>query len=94
MLAGIRQLVVKMKAIEKDEMVGESQRGVQRPCQTPPHALPSSSLLLSSLELSDTKVYEPSIRALFGNTAHFHALPRPDSDSNKLLADTHNRQLN
>jgi len=25
----------------------------------------SSSLLLSSLELSDTKVYEPSIRALF-----------------------------
>ena len=25
----------------------------------PVHSLPSSSLLLSSLELSDTKVYEP-----------------------------------
>ena len=32
----------------------------------------SSSLLLSSLELSDTKVYEPYIRrALLGTTAHF-----------------------
>jgi len=30
----------------------------------------SSSLLLSSLELSDTKVYEPLIRALFGTTSH------------------------
>jgi len=29
-----------------------------------PH--PSSPLLLSSLELSDTQVYEPSIRALLG----------------------------
>jgi len=31
----------------------------------------SSSLLLSSLELSDTKVYEPSIRARLGTAAHF-----------------------
>ena len=30
---------------------------------------PSSSLLLSSLELSDTKVYEPQIRALLGTTS-------------------------
>ena len=30
-----------------------------------------SSLLRSSLELSDTKVYEPSIRALPGTAAHF-----------------------
>ena len=30
----------------------------------------SSSLLLSSLELSDTKVYEPYIRALLGTAAH------------------------
>ena len=30
-----------------------------------------SSLLLSSLELSDTKVFEPSIRALLGTAAHF-----------------------
>ena len=30
-----------------------------------------SSLLLSSLELSDTKVYEPYIRARLGTTAHF-----------------------
>ena len=31
----------------------------------------SSSLLLSSLELSDTQVYEPSIRALLGTASHF-----------------------
>jgi len=31
----------------------------------------SSSLLLSSLELSDTKVYEPELRALLGSAAHF-----------------------
>jgi len=30
-----------------------------------------SSLLLSSLELSDTKVYEPRIRALLGTSSHF-----------------------
>ena len=30
-----------------------------------------SSLLLSSLESSDTKVYEPSIRALLGTASHF-----------------------
>ena len=31
----------------------------------------SSSLLLSSLELSDTTVYEPPIRALLGTASHF-----------------------
>jgi len=31
----------------------------------------SSSLLLSSLEFSDTKVYRPSLRAHFGTAAHF-----------------------
>jgi len=31
----------------------------------------SSSLLLSSLELGDTKVYEPYIRALLGTASHF-----------------------
>ena len=31
----------------------------------------SSSLLLSSLESSDTKVYDPVIRALLGTAAHF-----------------------
>jgi len=30
-----------------------------------------SSLLLSSLEMSDTKVYEPQIRARLGTAAHF-----------------------
>ena len=30
-----------------------------------------SSLLLSSLELSDRKVYEPYMRALLGTAAHF-----------------------
>ena len=31
----------------------------------------SSSLLLLSLKLSDTKVYEPQIRALLGTAPHF-----------------------
>ena len=31
----------------------------------------SSSLLLSSLELSDTEVYAPEIRALFGTASQF-----------------------
>jgi len=31
----------------------------------------SSSLLLSSLELSDTKVYAPQMRARLGTAAHF-----------------------
>jgi len=31
----------------------------------------SSALLLSSLELSDAKVYEPQIRALLGTASHF-----------------------
>jgi len=31
----------------------------------------SSSVLLSSLELSDTQVYEPLIRALLGTASHF-----------------------
>jgi len=30
-----------------------------------------SSLLLSSLELSDTQVYEPQTRALLGTASHF-----------------------
>jgi len=34
----------------------------------------SSSLLLASLELSDTKVYEPQIRARLGTTAHYQTL--------------------
>jgi len=36
-----------------------------------PSSLPSSSLLLSSLELSETQVYEPGIRALLGTTSYF-----------------------
>ena len=34
-------------------------------------AASSSSLLLSSLELSDKQVYEPWIRALLGTASHF-----------------------
>ena len=34
-------------------------------------AFSSDSLLLSSLEMSDTDVYEPSIRARLGTAAHF-----------------------
>ena len=36
-----------------------------------PSLTSSSYLLLSSLELSDTKVYKPWIRALLGTAAHF-----------------------
>ena len=35
-----------------------------------------SSLLLSSLELSDTKVYEPCIRARLGTAAQFTIVAR------------------
>ena len=38
---------------------------------------PSSSLLPSSLELSDTKVCEPKIRALLGTASHFCEVPHP-----------------
>jgi len=37
----------------------------------PRAASSSSALLLSSLELSDTQVYEPEIRALLGTASHF-----------------------
>ena len=43
----------------------ESWVGVQDPILNP-NPEPSSSLLLSSLELSDTKVYAPQRRALLG----------------------------
>jgi len=38
---------------------------------SPRSTFSSSSLLLSSLELSDVKVYEPQIRALLGTASHF-----------------------
>ena len=41
----------------------------------------SSSLLLSSLELSDTQVYEPEIRARLGTAAHFCKVVRIDGRS-------------
>jgi len=40
---------------------------------------PSSSFLLSSLELSDTKVYEPATRARLGTAAHFCITHHPSS---------------
>jgi len=39
---------------------------------------PSSSLLLSSLELSDTKVYEPEIRVLKAAPEHRHPAAAPN----------------
>ena len=39
------------------------------PSTRPIHS--SSSLLLSSLELSDTPIFEPSVRALLGTASHF-----------------------
>jgi len=72
------------------------------------HAHPSSSsLLLSSLELSDTKVYEPQIRALLGTALHFcevivlklrtapigtaHPLPAPEASG--LTASPYTRKV-
>ena len=46
----------------------DAARRVQRETPQPPS---SSSELLSSLELSDTKVYKPQIRALLGTASHF-----------------------
>ena len=40
-----------------------------RNCPACPHLLPSSSLLFSSLALSDTEVYEPQIRARLGTAS-------------------------
>ena len=43
----------------------------------------SSSLLLSSLDLSDTNVYEPQIRAQLGTAAHFWDRNRPELDQDR-----------
>ena len=40
-------------------------------CPSVPAGHPSSSLLISSLALSDTNVYAPQVRARLGTTAHF-----------------------
>ena len=45
--------------------------------RAPHHQSCSSSLLLSSLELSDANVYEPQIRALLGTASHFNDVPTP-----------------
>ena len=45
---------------------------------------PSSALLLSSPELSDTKVYEPEIRAHLGTASH-SGLTRSLTDKGLLL---------
>jgi len=48
-------------------------RGLFRQCEadeTLVHRPSSSSLLLSSLELRDTTIYEPQIRALLGTASH------------------------
>ena len=47
----------------------------------------SSSLLLSSLELSDTQVYEPYIRARFGTAAHFCEVGACDGGDSREDAD-------
>ena len=48
---------------------GEGDPGCQGLGRAAPPLL--SSVLLSSLELRDTKVYEPQIRALLGTASHF-----------------------
>jgi len=55
----------------------------------------SSSLILSSLELSDTKVYAPYIRARLGTAAHFFEVvvphPRPPGPGRPRLSLSHPR---
>jgi len=55
-------------------MVGGATRcaesGEKIPSSSSSSSSSSASLLLSSLELSDTKVYEPQIRALLGTASH------------------------
>ena len=48
-----------------------SLQGRRVPGVAPPPVLLSSSLLLSSLQLSDTTIYAPCIRALLGTASHF-----------------------
>ena len=63
-----------MKKMQEDDMVavavgaldGENENTMMT---VPPSLL--TTLLLSSLELSDTKVYEPQIRALLGTASRF-----------------------
>ena len=47
----------------------------------------SSSLLLPSLELSDTQVYAPQIRALFGTASHLceEVFPKPETKDPKII---------
>jgi hypothetical protein len=54
-------------------------------CGTQPLPRPITGLLLLffltlGLELSDTKVYEPSIRALLGTASHYHHRSSPCSN--------------
>ena len=46
----------------------------------PNPAASSSSVLLFSLELSDTTIYEPRTRALLGTAAHFSHAPDVDPE--------------
>ena len=64
--------------LKKVKSTGVDLRKVRFASQSPPGwrgTLVPSSLLLSSLELSDTEVYEPSIRARLGTAAHFCEVP-------------------
>ena len=56
--------------------------------------LSCSSSLLFSLELSDTKVYEPEMRALSGTASHFCKLShRPSRRGAPCLLQTHRRTI-
>ena len=62
--------------VDEPREVGAGTRVGPPPLRGPSRALRHlvlllSSLLLSSLELSDAKVYEPSVRDFFGTAAHF-----------------------
>ena len=72
------------------------------PARERTHQTSSSSSLFSSLELSDTKVYEPPIRALFGTASHFYEAVVLESrtvpnctpnHAKSLLADTKSREI-
>ena len=70
---------------QREEVLSEDEKMMQKMRDDMVFA-PSffSYLLLSSLELSDTKVYAPQVRALLGTASHFCGvvvlLPHPNEE--------------
>ena len=72
-VSGIRRLVVQIKAMERGNLVWRG--GFRYPS--------FYAVLLSSLELGDTKVYAPQTRARLGTTESASTPPAPRVGSNR-----------